>query len=179
LAISNQFDLNRVISLGVCGALTTLLGEKVRIKWPNDIYYEDKKLGGILIENLIQGDRIKNSVIGIGLNINQEFFPDAAANAISVKQILQKDYDLRVLLAEICQCTEAWYLQLKAGKTDEVRGCYLNRLYWLNEYKMFKAESGVFEGVITGVEDSGLIVVQSTNGNNATFSLKEIEFLNK
>ncbi|HZX59878.1 MAG TPA: biotin--[acetyl-CoA-carboxylase] ligase, partial [Mucilaginibacter sp.] len=75
LSVTRQFDLTRAVSMGIIEALRPFLGEKLKIKWPNDIYYEDRKMGGILIENTLQSNQIKNSVIGIGLNINQEAFP--------------------------------------------------------------------------------------------------------
>jgi BirA family transcriptional regulator, biotin operon repressor / biotin---[acetyl-CoA-carboxylase] ligase len=113
LPVPDQFDLTRVISLGVFDALCPILGEKLKIKWPNDIYYGDNKLGGMLIENMILGGQIKNSVIGIGVNINQENFPESLSNAISVKQILHGDYDLKTLLSDICRNIEAYYLHTK------------------------------------------------------------------
>jgi BirA family transcriptional regulator, biotin operon repressor / biotin---[acetyl-CoA-carboxylase] ligase len=179
LGVLNQFDLTRAVSLGVVDALAPLLGDKLKIKWPNDIYYADNKLGGMLIENLVQGGTIKNAVIGIGLNVNQENFPGDASNATSLKQILHEDYDLRILLSEICCHIEAYYLNLKAGKIDFVRKAYLKRLYWLNENRSFKMPNGIFEGTIINVKDNGLLVVKDNNGAEAEFSLKEIEFLNK
>jgi len=178
LAIADQFDLTRVISLGVFDALEPLLGEKLKIKWPNDIYYGDYKLGGILIENLIQAGQIKNSIIGIGTNVNQESFPAKLPNAISVKQILHQDYDLKTLLAEICRNIEAWYLNLKAEKVLNVRNTYLRRLYWLNENKSFKSQKGIFKGTIKSVRDNGLLVVENNNREEVEFNLKQIEFLN-
>jgi len=178
LPVINQFDLTRVVSLGVFDALEPYLGDKLKIKWPNDIYYEDHKLGGILIETHIQGDRIKDAVIGIGLNINQESFLPGAANAISLKQILHKDYDLRTILSEICGHVEAYYLNLKAGKFLFVRNMYLTRLYWLNQVKHFRSNNQVFEGIIRNVKDEGLLVVENNNIQQE-FNLKQIEFLNK
>ncbi|MDB5151758.1 MAG: biotin--[acetyl-CoA-carboxylase] ligase [Mucilaginibacter sp.] len=178
LPVSQQFDLTRAISLGIMNALEPLLGNKLKIKWPNDIYYADGKLGGILIENIVQGNQIKNSVIGIGLNINQDNFPLDVPNAVSLKQILHMDYDLKLILSEICKNIEASYLNLKAGRFDSVRKAYLERLYWLNEDKMFKANGKVFGGMIKDVKDNGLLVV--INGSDASeFNQKEIEFLNK
>ena len=179
LDISNQFDLNRVISLGVVDALEPLLGNDLKIKWPNDIYYGDKKLGGILIENIIQGTQLKHAIIGIGLNINQDSFPEAAGNAISLKQILHKDYDLSVLLSDICSHIEAWYLKLREAKKETIRIAYLDRLYWLNQLKQFRSNSGTFAGVITNVKNNGMLVVINEEGAELEFSLKEIEFLNK
>ena len=179
LPVTDQFDMVRVTSLGVFDALEPMLGKKLKIKWPNDIYYDDRKLGGMLIENLIQGSQIKNTVIGIGLNINQDDFPADLPNAVSLKQILHRDYDLKTLLAEICRHIEGYYLNLKAGKTAFLRNAYLERLYWLNENKRFQSQDSIFKGSITTVKDNGLLVVQNNNGEEKEFSLKEIEFLNK
>jgi BirA family biotin operon repressor/biotin-[acetyl-CoA-carboxylase] ligase len=178
LSVTNQFDLIRVISLGVFDALEPLLGKNLKIKWPNDIYYADRKLGGMLIENLIQGSQIKNS-IGIGLNVNQVEFPAYLPHAVSIKQILHRDYDLQTLLAEICRHIEGYYLNLKAGKISFVRNAYLNRLYWLNETKIFKTQNDIFAGTIKSVKDNGLLVIANNKGEEKEFSLKEVEFLNK
>ena len=177
LPVPSQFDLIRVISLGVFDALEPLLGQKLKIKWPNDIYYADYKLGGMLIENIVQGGQIKNSIIGIGLNVNQENFPLHLPNAVSIKQILHTDYDLKTLLSEICRNIEAWYLNLKAGKISLVRNAYLSRLYWLNESRSFKINDNIFTGTIKGVRNSGLLVVQNNNEEELEFSLKEISFV--
>lgn len=176
LPISQQFDLNRAISLGVHYALKPILGNALRVKWPNDIYYDDYKLGGILIENILSGEKIKHSVIGIGINVNQNEFPAYVPNATSVKQILQSDYDLRTLLSEICGCIEAYYLKLKAGRFNDIKADYLQILYGLNEWRNFKSNGEVFEGEITAVTPEGLLTV-STKAGNKTFGLKEIEFL--
>jgi len=178
LPITDQFDLNRIVSLGVFDALEPYLGDKLKIKWPNDIYYDNRKLGGILIETHVQGSQIKNAIIGIGLNINQESFDPGAGNAVSLKQILHRDYDLRTILSEICGHIEAYYLNLKAGKFSFVRNTYLTRLYWLNEVKRFRSNDRVFEGIIRNVKDEGLLVVESSQVMQE-FSLKQIEFLNK
>ncbi|HEX3383554.1 MAG TPA: biotin--[acetyl-CoA-carboxylase] ligase [Mucilaginibacter sp.] len=177
LPVSQQFDLTRAISLGVLDALEPFVGEKLKIKWPNDIYYGDRKLGGMLIENTLQADRIKNSVVGIGLNINQEVFPPEAANAVSLKQILHSDYDLKFILSEICKNIEINYLSLRSGRYDTVRNAYIERLYRLNEKKNYRSRGIVFEGRIAGVTVDGLLKM-SMNDKEKTFDLKEIEFLN-
>lgn len=178
LSVTDQFDLNRVVSLGVYDALHPYLGDDLKIKWPNDIYYGDRKLGGILIETHVQGVHIKDAIIGIGLNINQESFESGAGNAISLKQILHRDYDLKTILSEICGHIEAYYLNLRTGKFLFVRNTYLSRLYWLNEVKPFRSNEGIFDGVIKNVKENGMLVVENNNGQQE-FSLKQIEFLNK
>ncbi|MFC0517225.1 biotin--[acetyl-CoA-carboxylase] ligase [Mucilaginibacter angelicae] len=179
LAVGDQFDLNRAASLGVHDALQPILGNGLKIKWPNDIYYGDRKLGGMLIENTIHSGQLRDSVIGIGLNVNQENFPPGAANATSVKQILQKDYDLTLLLSEICKLIEVYYLKLKAGEIEFVRNAYLSRLYWLNEVKNFESNNGIFNGTVKNVLPNGLLVIEDTNGQQLEFNLKELKFLNK
>ena len=173
-----QYDVTRVACLGVYDALKSILGDGLKVKWPNDIYYGNKKLGGMLIENILQGSQIKNSIIGIGLNINQNNFPEKAGNPTSVKQILQRDYDLKNILAEICKHIEAYYLQLKAEKVDFIRDTYLSRLYWLNEERQFRSNGEVFNGIIKGVTVNGLLLLAIGDTEKA-FNFKEIEFLNK
>ena len=175
---AGQYDVTRAASLGVYDALQPLLGDGLKIKWPNDIYYQDKKLGGMLIENILQGSQIKNSVIGIGLNVNQDNFHDNAHNATSIRKILQRDYDLKNILAEICNHIEAYYLHLKAGRFDFVRNAYLSRLYWLNEERQYRSNGQVFAGRIKSVTNAGMLVIDK-DGEEAAFNLKEIEFLNK
>src|SRR5476651_328404 len=178
LPLQQQFDLTRTISLGVVSALGQAMNENVQVKWPNDIYHGDKKLGGILIENLVQGSQIKHSIIGIGLNINQVDFPAEVPNPTSVKQILHWDYDLHILLSQICNHIEAWYLKLKAGKLDEIRRAYLDKLYWFNQEKDFIADGTAFKGIIIAVRNEGLLVLSTKTGEKE-FNLKQIQFLNK
>lgn len=176
LSPNNQFDLTRAVSMGIFNALEPLLGSPLRIKWPNDIYYENKKLGGILIENILQGTLIKNSIVGIGLNINQDNFPLDIPGAVSLKQILHKDYELKSILSDICKNIEAAYLELRSDRFEHLRKAYAERLYWLNEDKIFRAGNQVFNGIIKGVKDSGLLIVEH-DGAASEYNQKEIEFL--
>lgn len=178
LSLQQQFELTRAVSLGVITALQQATGANIQVKWPNDIYYGDKKLGGILIENIVQGSQIKHSVIGIGLNINQDVFPPDVPNPTSVKQILHRDYDLAALLSQICSHIEAWYLKLKAGKFAELRQQYLANLYWLNQERDFMSDNEPFKGTIIDVRDNGFLLLNTKSGEKE-FNLKQIEFLNK
>jgi len=178
LPLNRQFLLNMAISVGVNNALKRYLPVANYIKWPNDIYYEGKKLGGILIENSIVGQNIKNSVIGIGLNVNQPIFPhDLADKAISVHQILQQDVNLVELLAEICSQIERLYLQLKAGNYTYLEKCYVDKLYLINKPAAFSQNGEVFEGIIRGVTEIGLLKLEKAN-RIENYNFKEIEFLN-
>lgn len=176
LLLNDQFALTQAISLGVAKALSHVTGPGIKIKWPNDIYYNNCKLGGILIENMVQGAQINNAVVGIGLNINQEQFPDYLPNAISLRQILHRDYDLKALLSEICGHVEACYLQLKAGKASELNQDYLSSLFGLNEMRNFRSNGTLFTGKITGVTPLGLLKI-NTGAQEKEYNLKEVEFL--
>ncbi len=176
LDLKQQFGLTQAISLGVAKTLENVAGNGIKIKWPNDIYFHNKKLGGILVENMVQGQTINNSVIGIGLNINQEHFPAHLPNAISLRQILQTDYDLKALLCDICNHIEAYYLQLKAGKFKELYTAYSACLLGVNEVNKFRSGGKIFEGIITGTTAEGLLKVNIA-GAVHHYNLKEIEFI--
>ncbi|MFM6976020.1 MAG: biotin--[acetyl-CoA-carboxylase] ligase [Sphingobacteriaceae bacterium] len=176
LAIKQQFELNKAISLAVADVLTINLGQGFKIKWPNDILFGSKKIAGILIENIIQGNRWKHAIIGIGLNVNQTHFPPELNKAISIKNILQTDCDLNQLLADLCKAVEVRYLQLKAGKLAALHQDYLNALYKFEENSAFRLNGALKNGKITGISPIGLLQVDLA-GEAREFGLKEIEFV--
>jgi BirA family biotin operon repressor/biotin-[acetyl-CoA-carboxylase] ligase len=173
---SDQFDLNIVICLAIQQALSTILTKKVFIKWPNDIYVDNKKLGGILIENIIQGNTWRYAIIGIGLNVNQSEFPAEAKNAGSLIKLLHESYSIEKLLTEICDCIEHHYFQLKLGKLTQQKRLYCEHLFGMNEKRKFKIDGILVEGKIVDVDESGRLSVDF-NGHIAKFGFKEIEYL--
>lgn len=178
LPLNKQFLLNMAISVAINNALSVYLPNGLSVKWPNDIYYHHKKLGGVLIENSIVGNTIKNAIIGIGLNINQTTFPEElSTKATSIHQILQENVNLQKLLAEICSQIESLYLQLKANNYTFLTKNYVDRLYKINETSFFRQNGEVFEGMITGVSATGLLQVLRDN-ETRQYNFKEIEFLN-
>jgi BirA family biotin operon repressor/biotin-[acetyl-CoA-carboxylase] ligase len=179
LAVNNQFLLNMAVSVAINNALTTLLPNGLAIKWPNDIYYFDQKLGGVLIENSLSGSVIKTAVIGIGINVNQVHFnPELKARATSVAQILQENVKLELLLAEICSQIESLYLRLRGGDYNFLRSTYVDKLYQYQQPTTYKCNNEVFEGTIVGVTDSGLLKVDK-KGTLVQFNFKEIEFIKR
>lgn len=178
LPVKDQFLLTSAVSVGIHQALQSIVGDSLTLKWPNDIYVGDKKLGGVLIENQVQGEKIKSSVIGIGLNINQVSFPDWVPNGTSLKQILQRDYDIKYILLQICSRIEYWYIKLMNGDVSQIQNAYQQVLYWRNETHRFKAQQQVFEGIIKGTDAIGRLQVEHS-GQVHTYNIKEIEFLNK
>jgi len=177
LPLSKQFYLNIAVSLAVSKALSEFLPEPVLVKWPNDIYYGSKKLGGILIENTLTGTSIKNAVIGIGLNINQqEFSGILTEKAISSLQILGYELNLQDVIGQICLHLEKYYLRVKAGQYDFLQKNYLERLYKYQKTGLFKQNGQVFEGKIVGVQDNGQLILEIDN-RTEVFNFKEIEFI--
>jgi BirA family biotin operon repressor/biotin-[acetyl-CoA-carboxylase] ligase len=178
LPLNRQFLLNMAVSIALNNVLTKYVAYGITIKWPNDIYYLDQKLGGVLIENSIVGNAIKTAVIGIGINVNQlEFSPNVGMKATSLCRILQQDVNLELLLIEICSQIECLYLRLKAGDYTFLRTAYVDKLYQINKPSMYRQNDEIFEGTITGVADAGLLHIER-NGKLVQFNFKEIEFLN-
>ena len=177
LPVESQFDLNKAISIALNDVLTKYIGAGVYIKWPNDIYINSKKVGGVLIENIIQGTKIKHAIIGIGLNVNQVNFADNLKNVTSLKQELHQDYHLMGLLGEICSAVEARYLQLKSGSLKKINEEYLNRLYLKGEIASFKFNGSIEKGKIIGITEIGQLILE-TEGQIKYFNNKEIEFIN-
>ena len=114
------FSLNKTFSLGVYDFVSKFLGKKVSIKWPNDIYWEDKKIGGLLIENSINSAVVTYSILGLGLNINQKNFSKGISNPTSFINVKKKVYDLEDLFVSLCSFIEARYLELKAGEIKKI-----------------------------------------------------------
>lgn len=178
LPITKQFLLNMAISIGIRNALQLFVEEGVKIKWPNDIYHNDRKMGGVLIENILAGSTYKASIIGIGLNVNQEVFAEELQNrATSMKVILQADVNLFEVLAEICSSIEKQYLRLKSGNYKALMTDYVSGLYKFDTLASYRQNGEVIEGRIVEVTEAGLLVLL-VNGETKEYNFKEIEFLN-
>lgn len=176
LPIEQQFQLNKVISLGLNDVLSTYFGDSAKIKWPNDSYIGNDKIGGILIENNIQGNLLKHAVVGIGLNVNQTHFSSLLKNVTSFGKISQQDYHLMDILIEICKAIEARYLQLKAGKYQKIDEEYLKKLYRFNEWSMYRINGEVKSGKIRGISKEGHLELENEN-QITQYGLKEIAFI--
>jgi BirA family transcriptional regulator, biotin operon repressor / biotin---[acetyl-CoA-carboxylase] ligase len=177
LAPTEQFWLNIAVSLGVTDALAVLLPAdlKLCIKWPNDIFLDDQKLGGILIENTVQGARLVWSVVGMGLNVNQTEFAYQTATSLQNRAPLPDGYNLAGLLAALSERIEGRYLQLRANHRAGLQADYLSRLFRYHQEHWFRANDQRFRGIITGVDEAGQLQVL-VNGVVQVFGFKEIGF---
>jgi BirA family biotin operon repressor/biotin-[acetyl-CoA-carboxylase] ligase len=179
LSGNEQFLLTKIASLAVADLMAELLPKDydVKIKWPNDVYVDKRKIAGILIENVISENTLQSSIIGIGLNINQTIFETEANNATSLKLLTHKDYNLQTVMESLCGFLEARYLQLKSNKRDLIDNTYLKRLFNLNEWKNYSVQDEVFEGRIISVSAIGKLQVELHSLEIKEFALKEISFL--
>lgn len=175
LKIAEQFSMTMVISLAVKEVFEKFLYENdIKIKWPNDIYVNEKKCAGILIENSLKGNKIECMIVGIGMNINQGFFQ--LSKATSLFGETGKEFDLINVLEETLLTIEKYYLMLKQQGVHKLRPDYLANLLWRNEWHLFRTNEDCFTGKILGVDQLGRLVVETQN-NQQTFDIKEISFV--
>ncbi|ANE53605.1 hypothetical protein SY85_18875 [Flavisolibacter tropicus] len=174
LVLSEAFFLSMAVALGVQRFYSRYAIEDVYIKWPNDLYWRDRKAGGILIENILTGATWKYAIIGIGININQTDFGELGLRATSLKQITGKQYDIVALAKELCSSIEATVRQLQVNKQQVVDDFHAV-LYKRFEKVKLRKDARVFETYIQGVSTAGeLITGQAVEER---FSVGEVEWV--
>ncbi len=187
LQLSQQFELSACIAVAAYDLFEKYAGNDTKIKWPNDLYFKDRKAGGILIENIVRSRQSAISseqptegdwlwaIAGIGININQTHFSDELRNPVSLKQITGKDFDTIVIAKELCGCIEKYFQQLIAGNFNSIYSQYLTHLYKKNEKVKLKKGSRVFQAIIKSVSRSGKLIVQ--HAIEEEFDFGEVEWL--
>lgn len=176
LDAGKQFAISKIISLSLVEFLEKETGN-VSVKWPNDIYVGDKKIAGILIENTVKGSLLDSSVVGIGLNLNQEQFFSDAPNPVSLKQITGKTYNVVEVTTEILRLIFSWYEKLKSKDFSEVDLLYFSKLYGVGEWREFKKAGVVFQSRISGIGEFGQLQLQNKKGEITEFVFKEVAFV--
>jgi len=174
LSVKDQFYLTVFTSLSLRDYLHHKGCSNVRIKWPNDIYVGSKKICGILIENVVSGNRFSNVVIGIGLNVNQDQFD--VDTATSLRLSLNQSFDLQSELETLLAFVEARYLKLRQNDLQSMMHEYLSLMYWRGEAHMFSTNDNYFEGTITGLDENGRLKILTSSGENL-FEVKEISYV--
>lgn len=178
LPANESFILSRVTSLALKNLLDSFTDD-IRIKWPNDIYWKDKKIAGILIENDIQGKEIDNTVIGIGLNVNQQIFPVDLANPVSMRQITGTLHDREHLLELFMREFFLLYRDLQEGLKTDIEDEYMLDLYRVNDYYWFEDCKGRFKAKIETVLSSGHLVLRTLDSDEERrYTFKEVSFMN-
>ena len=176
LDIRNQFLLSKVVCLGIEAFLSEFI-DQVKIKWPNDIYVGERKICGILIENTVMNANIKQSIIGIGLNINQTEFLSAAPNPVSLKMITGKDSDLEKMLNALLVHIDHFYQMLACGQENEIDQLFYEKLFRLEEWHTYKDETHEYQGKIIGVNGIGQLKIQEREGHVLEYHFKEVAYL--
>tara|TARA_S200000501_G_C20623190_1_gene655520 strand:+ start:91 stop:846 length:756 start_codon:yes stop_codon:yes gene_type:complete len=171
----HAFDLSICVALALSDSLNKLRSG-FKIKWPNDIYFEDKKIAGVLIENQMNRFVYQNAVVGIGLNVNQLHF-DELSNAISLKQIIGIEFPVEKVMEHICESLEARYLMLRSGHFKDLKNAYMSNLYGLNKLQSFMVDNKKLNGKIIDVLRNGFLQIELMDGKIRDYDIKEIKFL--
>ncbi len=177
VSIKNQFYISMVTSLAIIKTLQSFSVQKLRIKWPNDILSDDKKICGILIENVIKNKKLVASIIGIGLNVNQTEFKNLP-NASSLKIITGTVFNIDELLQLIIKNLKYYFVILEKGHLKVLKSDYENLLFRKNKPSTFKDQKGtVFAGFIKGINGIGQLQVLLEDDILKEFDLKEVQLL--
>ncbi|WP_372775690.1 biotin--[acetyl-CoA-carboxylase] ligase [Mangrovibacterium sp.] len=176
LPIEKTYLLSKVVCLGIESFLTPFV-DHVKIKWPNDIYVDDRKICGILIENGIMNDQICQSIIGIGLNINQVKFRSDAPNPVSLSQLTGEQYDLLELIKALLKQIDYYYRRLVDGEAEEINRQFVSKLYQLNEWHWYNDKNHTYKGQIIGVNEIGQLKVEEEGGILNEYHFKEVTYL--
>ncbi len=174
---SQQFLISEVVALAACRALRKYAGTFIEIKWPNDIYFENKKIAGMLIDHTICGTEISTTFVGIGINVNQESFLGNAPNPISLRQILKKEVDRAAVLRNFLKFTTEGLKVLKEGNTEKITHDYQASLYRRKGMHIYKDAQGPFKAHLESVADDGTLLLRDEQGNLRSYAFKEVEFI--
>jgi BirA family transcriptional regulator, biotin operon repressor / biotin---[acetyl-CoA-carboxylase] ligase len=171
------FKLSKAVSISLKRALSEIISNDVSIKWPNDIFVDSCKIAGILIENQWASNRLKSSIIGVGLNINQIKF-DSSFSATSLRILTESEHVIDDVLQLIIKYLNIYFDYLKKGSFSLIDKQYLNHLFKFNEWSKFKPiNTDVFTGKIIGITQNGLVIIEARSGKTANYDLKEITFV--
>jgi len=177
LTITRQFQLSACVAVSVLELFASYAGDETRIKWPNDLYWQDRKAGGILIENILGsgGRDWKWAVAGMGININQVDFSESLKNPVSLKQITGKSFDPVVLAHELCERIDLNLQALLKDGFDTLYQRYIKHLYKRGERVKLKKSNRVFEALIKEVNRNGFLVTE--HGVEEEFASGEVEWI--
>jgi len=159
LHLNNQFQLSVAVALACFDFFSAYAGDETRIKWPNDLYWRDRKAGGILIENMVKADRWDKAIIGMGININQTAFDTMEGKPVSLKQITGKAFDPIILAKELCQHLENRFYMLANKPFDQLLSAYNEQLFKKDEVVPFKRNNIQFQAKVNRVDKDGHLLI--------------------
>jgi BirA family transcriptional regulator, biotin operon repressor / biotin---[acetyl-CoA-carboxylase] ligase len=173
IPIEEHFIVSQIVSISVVDVLNEIT-PGFRVKWPNDIYFGEKKIAGILIENTLQGNLIKNMVVGIGVNINQKIFISNAPNPISLLQITGKIFNKKLILDQI---TDKIIYHYTESNFKTIRKLYFSLLYRKEGFFTYRADNQIFNASIRNIYPDGQLELLMETGEIKKFYFKEVEFV--
>ena len=173
IAIDQQFILSQLVSVAILRTLNSFCAG-FSIKWPNDIYFGDKKIGGILIENSLQGSKLNTSIVGIGLNINQKTFRSDAPNPVSLRQITAKNQRRKNILQDVLNNIYELY---KKMDVEAIRKEYSENLYRRDGFFTYRDNGGFFDAEIAAIESDGCLKLKTRTGEIRAYYFKEVAFV--
>jgi BirA family biotin operon repressor/biotin-[acetyl-CoA-carboxylase] ligase len=178
IKIEHQAYLNFAVSLAIYDTLLEYNVPDLYIKWPNDIMSGKKKICGILIETTFSHSRIKNTIVGIGLNVNQESFHKSLINASSLKIILKKNIELEALMNNIIDHINLKICCIESGNFNQIYNRYHQALYKKGIPTTFlnQKTNKLFMGIINRVSSKGNLQIQLEDNSIQEFGLKEVSF---
>ena len=181
ISADRQFRLSQCMALAVTQALLPFRGDKrgaFSIKWPNDIYYKEKKLSGTIIETTLRGSMVERCIIGVGVNINQRDFLSDAPNPVSLCQIVRHEVDKDIILSQVM---DNFISNLHLLKTDEdcLASRYTDNLIWRHGLHRYCDTAGEFDAELVDVAPDGCLTLRDTDGRNRSYYFKEVRHVFK
>lgn len=172
-----QFELSAALALACLDFFKKFAGDETSIKWPNDLYWKDRKAGGILLENVLShgGVTWEWAVAGFGVNINQAIFSPELINPVSLKQITGKDHDAVKLAQALCERLDHYFKKLEVEGFAPILKEYNEVLYKKEQPVKFRKDNRVFEAIVKEVNSGGLLVVK--HGIEEKFRVGEVEWV--
>ena len=174
--VRRQFVLSMAEALALKDALDSYV-DGITLKWPNDVYWNDKKISGTLIETSVDSKGIKTCIFGTGVNINQTVFRSDAPNPVSLAQILGHEVDKEEVLQKILDAFERYYELLRRADYQDVSGIYHLALYRRKGYHRYQDADEEFEGAFVEVEDDGHLILHDKKGLIRSYAFGELRFL--
>lgn len=176
LPIKYQFLLSEVVSLALLQTLSQFT-DNISIKWPNDIYWKDKKISGILIEHDLMDDKISQSILGVGLNVNQVSFYSDAPNPISLAQITNKTLPLDDILNLFILRFKELYNLLNTNQWNKIEALYIENLYRSKGFHLYADQHGVFSAKLKTVDSDGTFRLTDEQGKERAYLFKEVQYI--
>lgn len=175
--VRQQFLVSEAMAVALRDALSALT-DGISIKWPNDIYWHDRKISGTLIETSLAAGRIKDCIVGVGVNVNQTEFLSDAPNPVSLAQILSRETDRMTLLRDIVTRFEGYLSAMRDGRYEQVVTPYMSYLYRSGGFHTYRdtADGSEFEAAIVEVEDDGHLILRDRDGRVRSYAFKEVAF---